>query len=398
MKRLIAQPRPHRYTLWAATQLALVLICLLILPACGQLTPPWTTRSATVSGTSGHSPVAFVYTWYSNTGPGGLAGASAHDGSAVWRVAVGHVNFPPVIVGDTVYACVRGQRTRTQDIVAVRVATGQVLWRALLPAGEGFNYVINADTTTIVVNAGDKGLFAINPQDGSIRWQLPLFVERKPLVHAGVVYALVSPQRFSLPSLNAYRASDGKLLWSVPQGTFNGRIELNSSSIVEDVSTKQPAAFSLQDGRQLWTGENGFLVAATDAAVFISDMDFHLVALSAKDGSRLWQTSMSAGIYSVSYDVAPIVNNVLYIVSLSGLAAVRTTDGVLLWNHPILNSESVIVRKGVAYLLTSLSPYGSGPDQVAALTAATGVMLWQKSLPDGQLLAEPVASDAVGGQ
>ena len=375
MKLPIAEPRPQHHTFWAATRLVLLLMCLPILPACGPSTPPPTTSSATVSGTSGHGPVAFVYTWASSTGTGGLVGASAHDGSAVWRDAVGHANWAPIIVGDTLYACVFDQGDTTQDIVAVRVATGQLLWRTKLPAGDGANDVINADTTTVVVDAGDNGLYALNPQDGTIRWHLSLFVEGKPLVHAGVVYALVDPQRFSLPSLNAYRASDGKLLWSVPQYAHKERIELNSSAIYADVDPFQPAAFSLRDGHQLWAGEGGFLIAATDAAVFI-DQDYHLDALSAQDGSRLWQTSISAGLYSINYDVAPVVNSVLYVAGSSGgIAAVRTRDGTVLWQHTSKNAEAdaVIVVNGVAYLYTSGSPsepggcgFGACPDQVVA--------------------------------
>ena len=200
MKLPVAEPRPQHHTLWVATRLVLLLMCLPLLPACGPSTPPPTTSSATVSGTSGHGPVGFVYT-YASTATAGLVGASAHDGSTIWRAAVGHANWAPVIVGDTVYACVVVQGQVTQDIVAVRVATGQLLWRTNLPAGD-IGDVINADTTTVVVDAGETGLYALNPQDGAIRWHLPLFVEGKPLVHAGVVYALVDPQRFSLPALH----------------------------------------------------------------------------------------------------------------------------------------------------------------------------------------------------
>ncbi|PWT78100.1 MAG: hypothetical protein C5B60_01675 [Chloroflexi bacterium] len=230
----------------------------------------------------------------------------------------------------------------------------------------------------------------------------------QPLVHAGVVYALVDPQQLSLPSLNAYRASDGTLLWSAshPQGKENGRIERNSSAIYADVGTLQTAAFSPRDGHQLWTGGGGSLVAATDSAIFIQDRDNHLGALSATDGSRLWQSSISVGYYSNDFDVTPVVNSVLYVTGSSsssgGIAAVRTRDGTELWQHTNLYVEAVIVMNGVAYLYTIVSPseclLGACTGQVVALNAATGALLWQKSVPEGQLLAEPVASDEAGGQ
>jgi outer membrane protein assembly factor BamB len=103
------------------------------------------------------------------------------------------------------------------------------------------------------------------------------------------------------------------------------------------------------------------------------------------------------------------VNGVLYVAGSSGsIAAVRTRDGTVLWQHTNANAEAVIVVNGVAYLYTSAPPSlfgGCGlfglsacPDQVVARSAATGALLWQKSVPGGQLLAEPVASDEVGGQ
>ena len=405
MKLRIPQPHPLNHTFWAATRLVPLLMCLTLLPACAQSTPPQTTSSATVSGTSGHGPVGFVYT-YASTSTDGLVGASAHDGSTVWRAAVGHANWAPLIVGDTLYASVFAQGYATQDIVAVRVATGQLLWRTKLPAGDGPNYVINADTTTVVVDAGETGLYALNPQDGTIRWHLPLSVEEQPLVHAGVVYAQVAPVGLSLPTLNAYRASDGKLLWSVPhpQGALSGRIERNASAIYADAGPLQTGAFSPRDGHQLWTGVGGSLVAASDAAVFIQDGNYHLGALSPFDGSRLWQTSISVGYYSNDFDVTPVVNGVLYVTgspgsssSSGGIAAVRARDGTVLWQHTNLYVAAVIVVNDVAYLYTIVSPsecvLGPCPGQMVALNAATGALLWQSSVPDGQELAEPVASE-----
>jgi outer membrane protein assembly factor BamB len=92
---------------------------------------------------------------------------------------------------------------------------------------------------------------------------------------------------------------------------------------------------------------------------------------------------------------------VLYVAESSGgIAAVRTRDGTLLWQQTNQNAAAVIVVNAVAYLYSSVPPDESGgcgvgacTDQVVARSAATGALLWQKSVPDGQLLAEPVASD-----
>jgi outer membrane protein assembly factor BamB len=402
MKHPLGDSRKRPNISLAANSLLLFLVCLLLLAACGQSPSPGSAGSPIANTASANNHVAYVYTYYdSSSGETGLVGASARDGSVVWRAALGHANWEPVVVGDTLYANVHSQGSGTQNIVAVRVASGQVLWTTQLPP-DAFNDVINADTTTVVVDAGDNGLYALDPKNGAIRWHLALLVERKPLVHAGIVYALIEKERFSFPSLNAYWASDGRLLWSIPNGSHNGRIELNSNAIYANLSTSELAAFSTHNGHSLWTG-GGFLIAATDSAVFVEHGDNHLAAVSAQDGSLLWQSAINAGFYSVSYDVAPFVNGVLYIASSTGLAAVRARDGRLLWQHGSPNAENAaaaIVVNGVAYLYLSVSPYQSGgcglsacTDQVVALNAATGTQLWQKSVPDGQLLAQPVANN-----
>jgi hypothetical protein len=56
MKRPMVEPRPPHHPVWTATRLLLMLMCLAILPGCGQSTPPRTTSSTTVNGTSGTSP------------------------------------------------------------------------------------------------------------------------------------------------------------------------------------------------------------------------------------------------------------------------------------------------------------------------------------------------------
>ncbi len=127
-----------------------VIVCLALLSACS---------GTTNSGPAAHE-TAFVYTYFAQNGEAGVAGANPADGTDVWRTPIGHANWAPIIVGTCLYACVRVHGQATQTIVAVRIADGQVLWRTELPEST-YNAVINADATTVVVNGGDRGLYAL---------------------------------------------------------------------------------------------------------------------------------------------------------------------------------------------------------------------------------------------
>lgn len=404
----------------AARTLWILFVCLPLLAACDQASATAPSRSATPRTTVSSSAVpamqtvALVYTYFghkSDNSDSGVAGGSALDGAQVWHTAIGHVNYPPIIVGNTLYLCVRAPGDTAQNIVAVRIADGQLLWTTPLPS-ESMNYVLTADSTTVVVNAGIHGLYALDPDTGTIRWHLSLRLEHsKPGLHAGVVSTFVTHKPFDPPMLAAFRASDGAQLWAVPYGAYIGsRIELTStaafgSTLLGFADGPHVVAFSLRDGHVLWSSQSaGFVLAATPHAIFVESTTYQLEALSPANGTLLWQVPVLT-YYSVAFDAVPIVNGVLYLSNATEFVAVRVSDGALAWRTSDLQAapKSVMVVNGVAYLLRQRIPPPDGsqgggcvltasgcPDEIVALNSATGRLLWHRALQHVQLLAQPI--------
>ncbi|HEX8036317.1 MAG TPA: PQQ-binding-like beta-propeller repeat protein [Ktedonobacterales bacterium] len=364
-----------------------VVVCLALLGACG--TP------SKVVPVPHEADIVFAY---AQTYEAGVTGVSSVDGAVVWHAAIGHSNWAPIMVGDSLYTCVSS--TAGTHIMAVRIADGQVLWRTKLPSS-GYNYVINADSTTVVVNAGENGMYVLDALTGAIRWHLSFNAGGKSVLGAGVVYTFVPREGSYTSVLTAFQASDGKHLWTSPDDEFGGAI-INSTAAFGSTPAPKAAALGLRDGRLLWTSQvDGFPIAATESAVFVQRTNYTLAALSATDGSVLWESSVNAGYYAGSYNRLPNVNGVLYIVNDTGVAAIRARDGTFLWRLSGLNysPRQVIVVKGVAYVYLSHQsaglfscPIGDCADEILALNAASGATLWRHAFDGAQQLAEPVAN------
>jgi len=126
-----------------------------------------------------------VYTTFDTNGGAGVTAISGRDGKTLWHAAIGHSNWAPLIVGDTLFACVFDPAHPGLNVVAVRMRDGKLLWRTSLPAGDGFNDVFAADATTVAVNADRGGLYALDAATGAKYWQVDtpggqLFAEFAP--------------------------------------------------------------------------------------------------------------------------------------------------------------------------------------------------------------------------
>lgn len=375
---------------WSSRALWIALLSLPLLSAC---TPG---QAPSQKSASGGSPAAFVYTYVSQSGESGVAGARASDGAEVWRAPIGHANWRPIIVGSTVYTCVAKWHQASQDIVAVRVTDGRILWSVSLP-NSGFSDIINANATTVAVVSGE-GLYALDARTGATRWHATLSSRLPAVVTDDVVAVVAATPLSSSLALTAFRASDGKQLWRANDEVSNDRFEITTATIFIGSSVAPSYAFSLPNGHQVWKGPLDGAPIATAQGVVILDSHDNLAAVSPENGASVWRSSIDAGFNQFTYGVAPVVNGALYLVNQHGLVAVRTIDGAILWrvDEPLDEAESVIIRQGVAYLYRSTNPPGSlwtGDPEIIALDAVTGKSLWKMTVHGAQMLAEPVAGE-----
>jgi outer membrane protein assembly factor BamB len=216
------------------------------------------------------------------------------------------------------------------------------------------------------VKGDNNMLYSLRVSDGKVLWHVSLSHPMFGAVYAnGIIYtgslALggipADPNAYVDAYVDAYRASDGKLLW-----------EHSSAATCDNRPDYEP-------------------LAADANAVYVSygcvpnnTAQTSVIALRAADGSQLWSypayTGGSAG--------PALVNGVLYFVNInSGITALRVSDGTQVWHvqEGALTldnySGSLQAQNGTIYVTYNRNSIY----HLYALRANDGKLLWSKQIP-----------------
>lgn len=239
--------------------------------------------------------------------------------------------------------------------------------------------------------------YAINPADGSIRWQTALAgcfpePEAKPLVAAGVVYIALSGHSSGAhpcgPSGWVYALSeaDGAVLWrrAFADVVFPTLALTDGVLVVlNDTYPALPDTLSLtglrpSDGAQLWQVQraSGGTFAAADGVVVLShslwaghgdQWTMYVEAFRAGDGTSLWHAELAV---HFSGEVMSMTNGLVYVGSdLGYLYALRTTDGGVAWRF-----KTGVTSMGEPLLADGDLSFGAG-SQLVVLNATTGALV-----------------------
>ena len=219
------------------------------------------------------------------------------------------------------------------DVAAYDAATGSEIWR-VRPAGplRGAPSVANEN---LYVTTQDNQLFALNPADGSIRWQATgtletagVFGTAAPAAASGTVVA-----GFSSGELTAYRYENGRVLW---QDALSRTSISTAVSSLSDIDA-EPV---IDNGRVYSIGQGG-----------------RMVALELNTGQRVWEINV-AGIATpwvvgewifVVTDQAQLLaiarstGRVKWMTQLPRWRDEKDKKGPLTWVGPILAGERLIL-------------------------------------------------------
>lgn len=199
---------------------------------------------------------------------------------------------------------------------------GAVLWRTNINTLEEGALALHALVDDTLYATTHRGIYAINAQDGQIRW----------------LYPPEDYTRLSGPPVIA-----GHLLYAGTSGSIGH--EEQSYFCALDAET----------GAEVWRYPNprgGYIGAVVHhETIYVSSGDRSLYALDKKSGMLRWQHQFAApGHYP-----ATIANNVLYIAN-DGAYALSSEDGAVLWHQHLGSSPSVsfrqpVVLDGAVYLV-----------------------------------------------
>ncbi|MEZ4739698.1 MAG: PQQ-binding-like beta-propeller repeat protein [Flavobacteriales bacterium] len=175
-------------------------------------------------------------------------------------------------------------------------------------------------------------------------------------------------------------AADGSRIWSWDVGAMEDEVSPvfdNNLIVFRNLSGLLYAANAF-DGSQVWTGSDpdGNSPAVSEGVLYFATRSGSIRARNASSGSSVWTYNAGAGLYSSP----TIVGNVLYCgkgTANPGIVALNKADGTLLWEYNTaadMNSSPCVADGKVFF---------ASEDQVFhAVDAATGTMLWQRTIDD----------------
>ncbi len=193
------------------------------------------------------------------------------DGDVVWtrslkrdlaaEVPIWGFAAHPLVDGDLVYTMVGGSG---QGIVAFDRKTGEVRWKALdAKAGYCPPSIIQAGGTRQLIVFHPEAIESLNPADGSKYWSIPI----KPSYEMSIARPVV----------------DDNLMYAS---------SIHTEAVLIELASDKPAA------SERWRGEpKGAVHSGNSTPAFVDGVIYgtdcnegSLIAVSSKDGSRLWET------------------------------------------------------------------------------------------------------------
>lgn len=255
----------------------------------------------------------------------------------------------PIVAEKTVYAL-----DTDGQISAFDLADGSRKWRqSTVPKGEKDTGAVGGglaySSGRIFVTNGYRYLVAVNPDTGAVMWKstLPSPSRGAPTVMNDRIYVVTLDN-----SLLVYNAQDGTQHWK-----YTGLSE--TTNLLGSASP-----------------------AADESLVVLPLSSGEIYGLRPENGQVVWEDNLSAirragSLASIS-DIKglPVIDQgVVYAVSFSGrMVALDQITGRRLWQREIGSAETPWAAGETVFVLTSAQ-------QLAALSRATGDVLWVTQLP-----------------
>jgi outer membrane protein assembly factor BamB len=317
-----------------------------------------------------------------------------NDGTVLWHQKIdGSAYIQPFTLNDTVYVNSFAGQNGPDHVYALRASDGSILWSY---TSNGYIYASpSSEDTGMIYIASPEGISALQANSGSILWHLATqgAGDNQPVIVDGVVYATSSVINGSSGTLDALRASDGKLLWQYQAETSlsvllvsNGVAYINSGHITL-------AALRASDGHRLWQ-------RAIDATFIqppqLVDGVLYTAGTKVTEPPAALNTNPLQGITALgsllwnTFQASPAKPAIPHKLGQSAFYAIRASDGIVLWSTPMGSGSSTwaswfAVERGVVYgaSITSTNSESNAGD-IYALQASNGTLIWHDELTQAQ--------------
>ena len=245
---------------------------------------------------------------------------------------------PPAIAGERVIVA-----THQNGVYAFDLHTGAQLWNNPQPGDLGGPPTVAGQTAYLATIAGN--VYALDVATGALRWRRDVATQDgafdAPTVMGGRVFVGTGAGQ-----MRAFRASDGKSLWTRGKLGFDVGAPAASDGVLYFTADQTLYAFDAAHGTQIWAVPTGSserlasLPAVSKGVVWIRTRDRTLRAFDAATGAPRLASLMGGQVPEPgnAADSAPtIANGVVYVTSSDArLYAFAESNGAL------LNSVSTI--------------------------------------------------------
>lgn len=213
-----------------------------------------------------------------------LSAYDAVNGSKRWAFqANGPVWSSPTLSADgsVVYIGSLADPDDDSNLYAIHTATGLKQWNFTAGGWVVGQPALSPDGSTVYVGASDNNLYAVDAATGIMRWSFATWgrIDRKLAISPGgtTVYAVSNGP--STDNLYAVDAATGLKKWSF---------------LPDDPSSRR----SLQSAIVQWSYSSSPVLSPDGSTVYFGSQDFHLHAVDAATGSKIWNFTTGAWVAS----------------------------------------------------------------------------------------------------
>lgn len=311
------------------------------------------------------SPNAVIYVGSYN---GYLYALEASTGRVKWKYNAGGIVYGPAFSTGMVYA-----GNSLGLFFALDAVSGALQWKLQLSPGQYNEPAI--DNGTIGISCFTPGwggyLYAVNQQQGTIRWQKGIQNGFTGYFSATIVNGIVYGSSLGR-GLEAFDAATGSLIWHQDIGIGRGNPVVVNNSVYSFGELTSLSAFDAATGNLQWkASQGGTSISCTSRdGLIIGSYNGIINALGMADGMVKW----SVGGYD--FLSSPSYTRGMLLAGGNGytIFGIDATTGKRLWSKAFGFNDTInslfTAANGVGYISIS-------GGRLLAVNAATGTVLWE---------------------
>lgn len=366
------------------------------------------TITATVEGVQGVATVTVLARPVASWGGAewtALQGNARHDGHVpatldpavfreLWAKPTG--DFPRQVVTGSGRVFVASGTFAAKQLTAFDAATGAVSWSRTFSTAEGFSAPAYGDGRVYILVAGaDAALRAFDAVTGDIRFTEP-YSDRHAIGHAPVAVGggvYVGGSGTSDGGMRRFDAVTGKESWRVPlpldgypPAVADGRVfayGIPGGTAASGITALDAADGSVEFSVPTSVGIGQRTPILGGAGNLVTNTGGRLISLRLQNGNAAWSTAGAFGTFPA------VAGGVVYASRGSGVAAVRESDGTVLWTwtprRGVPYGTPLVTDNLLFHCTQSIGPGGVGLFTTEAIDLATGKQVW--SYPAGGFLS-----------